>query len=123
MTRHACFCHFFVTYEGIDTPECFMLLSRPKAMSASLNQHVLVLNRLWQAVNVCTARRALTLLFRVRPRLLLTPRTAHFALLISTSGAIFPRMPRTMKLFTPFLSAFACRASSCFLFTIACRRK
>ncbi len=32
-------------------------------MSATLNQHVLVLNRLWQAVNVCTARRALTLLF------------------------------------------------------------
>ena len=28
-----------------------------------LNQHVLVLNRLWQAVNVCTVRRALTLLF------------------------------------------------------------
>jgi 5-methylcytosine-specific restriction endonuclease McrA len=32
-------------------------------MSALLNQPVLVLNRLWQAVNVCTARRALTLLF------------------------------------------------------------
>src|SRR5713226_8973331 len=33
-------------------------------MSSALNQHVLVLNRLWQAVNVCTARRALTLLFQ-----------------------------------------------------------
>ena len=33
-------------------------------MSPILNQHVLVLNRLWQAVNVCTARRALTLLFQ-----------------------------------------------------------
>jgi 5-methylcytosine-specific restriction endonuclease McrA len=33
-------------------------------MSAHLNQHVLVLNRLWQAVNVCTAKRALTLLFQ-----------------------------------------------------------
>ena len=33
-------------------------------MSSLLNQHVLVLNRLWQAVNVCTARRALTLLFQ-----------------------------------------------------------
>jgi 5-methylcytosine-specific restriction endonuclease McrA len=32
-------------------------------MSSFLNQHVLVLNRLWQAVNVCTTRRALTLLF------------------------------------------------------------
>ncbi|MBU6410943.1 MAG: HNH endonuclease [Verrucomicrobia bacterium] len=30
----------------------------------ALNQHVLVLNRLWQAVNVCTTRRALTLLFQ-----------------------------------------------------------
>ncbi len=33
-------------------------------MTPVLNQHVLVLNRLWQAVNVCTARRALTLLFQ-----------------------------------------------------------
>ncbi|HOW65606.1 MAG TPA: HNH endonuclease [Candidatus Paceibacterota bacterium] len=33
-------------------------------MSSLLNQQVLVLNRLWQAVNVCSARRALTLLFQ-----------------------------------------------------------
>ena len=33
-------------------------------MTALLNQQVLVLNRLWQAVNICTARRALTLLFQ-----------------------------------------------------------
>ena len=33
-------------------------------MSSLLHQHVLVLNRLWQAVNICTARRALTLLFQ-----------------------------------------------------------
>src|ERR1035438_8011515 len=33
-------------------------------MNTALSQHVLVLNRLWQAVNVCTARRALTLLFQ-----------------------------------------------------------
>lgn len=32
-------------------------------MSTLLNTPVLVLNRLWQAVNICTARRALTLLF------------------------------------------------------------
>jgi 5-methylcytosine-specific restriction endonuclease McrA len=32
-------------------------------MSSFLNQHVLVLNRLWQAVNICSVRRALTLLF------------------------------------------------------------
>ena len=35
-------------------------------MSSFLNTQVLVLNRLWQAVNVCTARRALTLLFEGR---------------------------------------------------------
>jgi 5-methylcytosine-specific restriction endonuclease McrA len=33
-------------------------------MSSFLTQPVLVLNRLWQAVNVCTARRALVLLFQ-----------------------------------------------------------
>jgi 5-methylcytosine-specific restriction endonuclease McrA len=33
-------------------------------MSSFLNQQVLVLNRFWQAVNVCTARRAITLLFQ-----------------------------------------------------------
>ncbi len=32
-------------------------------MSAATERHVLVLNRLWQAVNVCTVERALTLLF------------------------------------------------------------
>jgi 5-methylcytosine-specific restriction endonuclease McrA len=32
-------------------------------MNAALGQRVLVLNRLWQAVNVCTVRRALGLLF------------------------------------------------------------
>jgi 5-methylcytosine-specific restriction endonuclease McrA len=33
-------------------------------MSLLLNQQVLVLNRLWQAVNVCSVRRALTLVFQ-----------------------------------------------------------
>ncbi|HON08966.1 MAG TPA: HNH endonuclease, partial [Verrucomicrobiota bacterium] len=32
-------------------------------MGSLLEQNVLVLNRLWQAVNVCSVRRALTLLF------------------------------------------------------------
>ncbi len=32
-------------------------------MSLALNQPVLVLNRLWQAVNVCSVRRAMSLLF------------------------------------------------------------
>src|SRR5438477_122082 len=40
-------------------------------MSSYLNQHVLVLNRLWQAVNICTARRALTLLFEGRAQVVL----------------------------------------------------
>ena len=35
-------------------------------MASLLDQPVLVLNRLWQAVNVCSARRALTLLFEGR---------------------------------------------------------
>ncbi len=42
-----------------------MIASAPlsRFMNSRLNQHVLVLNRLWQAVNVCTVRRALSLLF------------------------------------------------------------
>ena len=40
-------------------------------MSSVLKQHVLVLNRLWQAVNVCTARRALTLLFQGQAQVVL----------------------------------------------------
>src|SRR5438552_4025322 len=40
-------------------------------MSSYLNQQVLVLNRLWQAVNVCSARRALTLLFEGRAQVVL----------------------------------------------------
>lgn len=32
-------------------------------MATALNQQVLVLNRLWQAVNICSVRRALSLLF------------------------------------------------------------
>lgn len=43
-----------------------MLINSPlgPVMSSSLNQQVLVLNRLWQAVNVCSVKRALTLLFQ-----------------------------------------------------------
>ena len=40
-------------------------------MSSYLNQHVLVLNRLWQAVNICTAKRALTLLFEGRAQVVM----------------------------------------------------
>ena len=49
---------------GIDTRAERMLASAPSVMSSYLNHQVLVLNRLWQAVNVCSAKRALTLLFQ-----------------------------------------------------------
>jgi len=41
-------------------------------MNTLLNQHVLVLNRLWQAVNICTVRRALTLLFEGHAQVVLS---------------------------------------------------
>ena len=41
-------------------------------MSTFLNQQVLVLNRLWQAVNVCSVRRALTLIFEGQAQVVLT---------------------------------------------------
>src|SRR5205814_1360837 len=47
-------------------------------MSSYLNQHVLVLNRLWQAVNICTARRALTLLFEGRAQVVLSSDDGSF---------------------------------------------
>ncbi len=40
-------------------------------MSGYLYQQVLVLNRLWQAVNVCSVRRALTLLFQGQAQVVL----------------------------------------------------
>jgi 5-methylcytosine-specific restriction endonuclease McrA len=47
-------------------------------MNSFLNQHVLVLNRLWQAVNVCTARRALTLLFEGHAQVVLDDDAGDF---------------------------------------------
>src|SRR5881296_3407977 len=47
-------------------------------MSTFLNQQVLVLNRLWQAVNICTARRALTLLFEGHAQAVLNARDGSF---------------------------------------------
>ncbi len=48
-----------------DSIKMAVIASRPlfQVMEALLHQPVLVLNRLWQAVNICSARRALTLLF------------------------------------------------------------
>jgi 5-methylcytosine-specific restriction endonuclease McrA len=47
-------------------------------MNSFLNQHVLVLNRLWQAVNICTARRALTLLFEGHAQVVLDAQDGSF---------------------------------------------
>jgi 5-methylcytosine-specific restriction endonuclease McrA len=47
-------------------------------MNTALNQHVLVLNRLWQAVNVCTARRALTLLFQGQAQVVVNAKDGSF---------------------------------------------
>lgn len=47
-------------------------------MDAFLSQQVLVLNRLWQAVNVCTARRALSLLFEGHAQVVLNDDEGNF---------------------------------------------
>jgi len=47
-------------------------------MTSHLNQHVLVLNRLWQAVNVTTVRRALTLLFQGHAQVVLNQEDGSF---------------------------------------------
>ena len=53
-------------------------LRNAHCMNLMLNQHVLVLNRLWQAVNVCTARRALTLLFQGQAQVVLDAADGSF---------------------------------------------
>ena len=47
-------------------------------MSGVLHQQVLVLNRLWQAVNVCSVRRALTLLFEGHAQVVCESRQGDF---------------------------------------------
>jgi len=47
-------------------------------MNFALNQQVLVLNRLWQAVNVCSVRRALTLLFEGHAQVVLSDGDGDF---------------------------------------------
>jgi 5-methylcytosine-specific restriction endonuclease McrA len=47
-------------------------------MNLALHQHVLVLNRLWQAVNVCTAKRALTLVFQGHAQVVLSEPDGSF---------------------------------------------
>jgi 5-methylcytosine-specific restriction endonuclease McrA len=47
-------------------------------MSLALNHQVLVLNRLWQAVNVCSVRRALTLVFEGHAQVVFGPHDGDF---------------------------------------------
>jgi len=47
-------------------------------MNQFLNQQVLVLNRLWQAVNICSARRALSLLFEGHAHVVLDDDAGNF---------------------------------------------
>ena len=47
-------------------------------MTSFLNQHVLVLNRLWQAVNICSARRALSLVFEGHAQVVLGDNDGSF---------------------------------------------
>ncbi len=59
-------------------------------MNTALHQHVLVLNRLWQAVNVCTARRALTLLFQGQAQAVISAEDGSFRTFNFTNGATLP---------------------------------
>ena len=47
-------------------------------MNLCLNQQVLVLNRLWQAVNVCSVKRALTLIFQGHAQVVLNEGDGDF---------------------------------------------
>jgi len=47
-------------------------------MNSFLNTHVLVLNRLWQAVNICSVKRALTLLFQGHAQVVFSPSDGSF---------------------------------------------
>jgi 5-methylcytosine-specific restriction endonuclease McrA len=57
---------------------CYFPVGFTRPMSTYLNQQVLVLNRLWQAVNVCSARRALTLLFEGHAQVVLGANDGSF---------------------------------------------
>jgi hypothetical protein len=79
-------------------------------MSSILNQHVLVLNRLWQAVNVCTARRALTLLFQGQAQVVLDHADGSFQTYNFSAWHDLSQRSRTRNPLNPSPSASACRA-------------
>jgi 5-methylcytosine-specific restriction endonuclease McrA len=62
-----------------------------RAMSSYLNQQVLVLNRLWQAVNVCSVRRALILLFQGHAQVVLGDESGDFQTYSFTAWQDFSR--------------------------------
>ena len=78
-------------------------------MESFLNQQVLVLNRLWQAVNVCTGRRALALLFEGHAQVVLGESDGEFRTFNFPQWRVFseaephPEVIRTVsfKILTP----------------------
>ena len=77
-------------------------------MSSLLNQHVLVLNRLWQAVNICTAKRALTLLFEGHAQVVLNGADGSFQTYNFSEWHDFSQQePHPMRAFTRFPSGSA----------------
>jgi len=84
-------------------------------MIHALEQQVLVLNRLWQAVNVCSVRRALTLLFEGHAQVVVrTQRRRLQDLHFSEWRELFAaaRGTRTKPL-GPSRSVSGCLGSSC----------
>ena len=79
-------------------------------MTALLNQQVLVLNRLWQAVNICTARRALTLLFQGHAQAVLNRDDGSFQTFNFAEWHDLSRPSRTPKALLPSVSESASRA-------------
>ncbi|MBM3872073.1 MAG: HNH endonuclease, partial [Verrucomicrobia bacterium] len=60
-------------------------------MATLLSQPVLVLNRLWQAVNICTARRALSLVFQGHAQVVLGDQDGAFQTYDFSEWADFSR--------------------------------
>jgi len=88
-----------------------------------LNQHVLVLNRLWQAVNVCTAAARSRCCFQGQAQVVVNAEDGSFHTFDFRNGATFPQTRRRRNPSAPFPSAFACRESFCCSFTSGCPRR
>ncbi len=81
-----------------------MKLSGYQIMDTLLDQPVLVLNRLWQAINTCSARRALALLYQGHAQVVATDGSSNFLTHDFVSWRDFshvnpePRMLQTISL-------------------------